>query len=600
MGLYPSMSKSDNKRGNIGATLKDALGLYGYIGKYKGIFIPSLIALFLTAALSLAFPYFLSDLIGGPMGAERGTIDKVELAGKIDRIIIILVSVLLVQAIVAYFRVRGFISAGEAALSDIRSKVFEKMVRLPMGYFMESRSGELSSRVSNDLGILRETLLTTVPQFARMIVILVGGLVFIFISSVKLSLIMLCSIPIVVLAVAIFGRKIKGFSKSGQDALADSNIVLEETVQSIADVKSFGNEGYEQARYDSALKRFMDVTLKGGKARAAFVSFIIFVLFGTIAAVVWFGAKMYIDGGITEKNFVRFILFSIFVAASLGSFPEIMSQLQKTAGATERIREILAENTEEIADTTSVIDNASISMKDIVFRYPSRQDNLVLDGISFQVEPGQRVALVGQSGGGKSTLFSLLLGFYQAESGQLNFDNKSIDELGLAKVRNSIAVVPQEVLLFGGSVLENIAYGNPDSTTEEVISAAKKANAHDFIQSFSDGYDTLVGPRGVKLSGGQRQRVAIARAILADPKILLLDEATSALDSESEQLVQDALADLMKERTSLIIAHRLSTVKDADVIFVVQDGKISERGSHEELMQLDGTYKLLAKTQFNA
>ena len=452
MGLYPCMSKSDKKRGNIGATLKDALGLYGYIGKYKGIFIPSLVALFLTAALSLAFPYFLSDLIGGPMGAERGATGKAELAGKIDRNILILVSVLLIQAIVAYFRVRGFIAAGEAALSDIRSKVFEKMVRLPMGYFMESRSGELSSRVSNDLGILRETLITTVPQFARMIVILIGGLVFIFISSVKLSLIMLCSIPIVVLAVAIFGRKIKGFSKSGQDALADSNIVLEETVQSIADVKSFGNEDYEQARYDSALKRFMDLTLKGGKARAAFVSFIIFVLFGTIAAVVWFGAKMYIDGGITEKNFVRFILFSIFVAASLGSFPEIMSQLQKTAGATERIREILAENTEEIANTESVITNASISMQDIIFRYPSRPDNLVLDGISFQVEPGQRVALVGQSGGGKSTLFSLLLGFYQAESGQLNFDNKSIDELGLAKVRNSIAVVPQEVLLFGGSI----------------------------------------------------------------------------------------------------------------------------------------------------
>lgn len=593
------MSNKDKKRGKIGATLKDAIGLYGYMGKYKAIFIPSLIALFLTAALSLAFPYYLSDLIGGPMGGKNGEIDTEVLASKIDGVVLILVSVLLVQAIVAYFRVRGFIKAGESALTDIRAQVFKNMVRLPMSYYMESRSGELSARVSNDLGILRETLLTTVPQFARMMVILIGGLVFIFISSVQLSLIMLCSIPVVVLAVAIFGRKIKGFSKSAQDALTDSNIVIEETVMSIADVKSFGNEAYEQERYDSALARFMGVTLKGAQARAAFVSFIIFVLFGTIAALVWFGAKMLIAGSITEGNFIQFILFSIFVAASLGSFPEIMSQLQKTAGATERIRELLAEDTENVEGTGQLIENAQIQLSDVAFSYPSRPENQVLEEMSFTIEPGQRVALVGSSGGGKSTLFSLLLGFYKTDKGEVSFDGKSIDELGLATVRNSIGVVPQEVLLFGGSILENIAYGKPDSSKDEIISAAKKANAHDFIESFSEGYDTLVGPRGVKLSGGQRQRVAIARAILADPKILLLDEATSALDSESEQLVQDALADLMQNRTSLIIAHRLSTVKDVDKILVVQNGRITEQGTHDELIALGGTYKLLAKTQFN-
>ena len=594
------MSKQVEKKGSVGKTLKDALGLYGYMGKYRSIFLPSLIALFITAALSLAFPFFLADLIGGSMGAERDTIDKEMLAGKINKVVLSLVGVLFLQAFIAYFRVVGFIKAGEAALNDIRKDVFSKMVKLPMSYFMESRSGELSARVANDLGILRETLLTTVPQFARMMVILLGGLVFIFISSVKLSLIMLCSIPIVVLAVAILGRKIKSFSKNAQDALADSNVVIEETVQSISDVKSFGNEAYEEERYNSSLDRFMDETLKGAKARGLFISFIIFVLFGTIATVVWFGAQMLIEGSIAERDFVQFILFSIFVAASLGSFPEIMSQLQKTAGATERIRELTGEIGEKLESIGELPSEVSVELEGVSFAYPSRPENQVLSEMSFRVPAGQQYALVGSSGGGKSTIFSLLLGFYESQQGQVKYNNQAIDKLGLAAVRDLIAVVPQEVLLFGGSILENIAYGKPGASKQEVIEAAKKANAHDFIEAFPEGYQTLVGPRGVKLSGGQRQRVAIARAILADPAILLLDEATSALDSESEQLVQEALAELMQNRTSLIIAHRLSTVKDVDKILVVQDGCIAEQGSHDELIAHGGIYKFLAETQFNS
>ncbi len=594
------MSKVDKKRGKAGASLKDAMGLYGYMGKYKMIFIPSLAALFFTAALSLAFPYFLADLIGGPLGADHSDIDTTALAAKVNRVVLTLIAVLLVQAIISYFRVRGFIKAGESALTDIRKRVFANMVRLPMSYYMESRSGELSGRVANDLGVLRETLLTTVPQFARMIVTLLGGLVFIFIASPKLSLIMLCSIPLVILAIAIFGRKIKGFSKQAQDALADSNVVIEESVQSIADVKSFGNEDFEQNRYEESLSRFMGVTLQGAKARAAFTSFIIFTLLGTIATVVWFGAQMLIDGDISEGNFVLFVLFSIFVAAPLGSFPEVMSQLQKTAGATERIRELMDEPTEDLDRLAATIEIGGLELKDVEFTYPSRPDKKVLDGVNLTVEPGQRLALVGPSGSGKSTIFSLLLGFYNVDKGSVMFDGKSFDEVGLGNARAAMAVVPQEVLLFGGSILENIAYGRPGATADEVKEAAKKANAHDFIDEFTEGYETLVGPRGVKLSGGQRQRVAIARAILADPKILLLDEATSALDSASELLVQEALAELMKNRTSLIIAHRLSTVKDADKILVVQGGAIAEQGTHDELMAKGGTYKLLAETQFNS
>mgnify|MGYP000153266551 FL=1 len=366
----------------------------------------------------------------------------------------------------------------------------------------------------------------------------------------------------------------------------------------IYDTKAFCNEEYEEQRYDSALDRFLKITMDGAKARAAFISFIILVLFSTVAFIVWYGAQMLAVGDITIENYIRFILFSVFVAASLGSVPEIMSQLQITSGATERIRSLIDEDLEEnYKSEDPEVTVGSITAKGVTFSYPSRPEGQVLHGVDFNVKPGERVALVGPSGGGKSTVFSLLLGFYQGHGGQLLFDGKEISEIGLQALRNSIAVVPQEVLLFGGSIEENIAYGQPSATKEEVIEAAKQANAHEFIEEFETGYDTHVGPRGIKLSGGQRQRIAIARAILADPKILLLDEATSALDSESERLVQSALDTLMKGRTSMIIAHRLSTVRDADRILVLTGGQIEESGTHDELMNQEGTYRLLAQTQ---
>jgi ATP-binding cassette subfamily B protein len=328
-----------------------------------------------------------------------------------------------------------------------------------------------------------------------------------------------------------------------------------------------------------------------------FVSFIIFILFGTISVVVWFGAGMMAKGQIDSVDFTHFILFSIFVGASLGSIPDIMSQLQKTQGATERIREILnheiEDHREESADTLT----GAIAAKDLVFAYPSRKETQVLNGVNFEVNAGERVAIVGPSGAGKSTIFSLLLGFYDGDEGGIAFDGRGAGEIPVSTRRAAMAVVPQEVLLFGGTIRENIEYGRPGASEEEIIEAARKANAHAFIDEFPEGYDAIVGPRGVKLSGGQRQRIAIARAVLADPKILLLDEATSALDSESERLVQEALDELMKGRTSLIIAHRLGTVKSADKILVLKDGKVVEDGSHSELMAKDGTYRLLAETQ---
>ena len=568
-----------------------------YLMQEKAIFLPSLGALFFTAILSLAFPYYLKELIGNPMDALRTGVDPAQVLEKSNHVVLMLISVLAVQSIIAFFRVQGFIRSGEAALNHLRRDIFAHLVKLPIRFYQEQRSGALSNRVSADLGIVRDTLLNAVPQAVRHTVILIGGLIFIFIASWKLSLIMLGSVPIVVLAIAFFGRKVRGFSRDAQDSLAEAGTVIEETTQSIADVKAFGNEQFEARRYDRALESFFQVTLRGARHRAAFLSFIIFALFGTIAFVTWYGSRMYANGEIGWTNFAAFILFSIFVGASLGSFPEIISQFQQTAGATDRLREILDTPAERTGGDKDVAMKGSLAFQQVNFRYASRPDVQVLHDIDFQVEPGQRIALVGPSGAGKSTIFSLVLGFHPPETGRILFDDINAAEIELSCLRAQMAIVPQEVLLFGGSILENIEYGKPGSSREGIARVAEMANAHEFICALPEGYDTIVGPRGTKLSGGQRQRIAIARAILANPRILLLDEATSALDSESERQVNEALERLMHGRTSLVIAHRLSTVRHADKILVFNHGKIVESGTHEQLLAQDGTYKLLVETQ---
>lgn len=569
----------------------------GYLMKEKAIFIPSCCALVLTAVLSLAFPLFLGQLIGSPADALKKEIPPDVVLDRSNRIIITLLCVLAVQAAIGFFRVQGFIRSGESALNHLRRDLFAHLVTMPMRFFQEQRSGALSNRVSADLGVVRETLLTTVPQAVRQAVILIGGLVAVFYFSWKLSLIMLGSIPVVVLAVAFFGRKVRGHSKSAQDSLADAGTVIEETVQGVADVKAFTNESFEERRYSKALDAFLDVAKRGAKARALFLAFVIFALFGTIAFVAWNGARMYSMDQISWENFFSFILFSIFVGASLGSLPEIISQLQHTSGAAERLRVIFNMDSERSGGDAEVKLSGAIEFKEVSFTYPSRPDVAVLKNLSFTVKPGQRVALVGPSGAGKSTAFALVLGFNESDRGAILFDGTEASEIALPALRSQIAIVPQEVLLFGGSIRENIEYGCPGATAEEVIDAAKQANAHDFISELPDGYDTTVGPRGTKLSGGQRQRIAIARAVLANPRILLLDEATSALDSESERLVNEALEKLMQGRTSLVIAHRLSTVRDADCILVFNQGRIVESGNHDALVAENGTYRYLVDTQ---
>jgi ATP-binding cassette subfamily B protein len=571
--------------------------ILGYLMREKAVFLPSLLALLFTALLSLAFPYFLKELVGNPSDALRRSVDPALILERSNRIVLELLAVLGLQAVVAFFRVQGFIRSGESALNNLRSDLYRHLLRLPMSYFHEQRAGALSNRISSDLGVVRDTLLNTVPQAVRQSVILVGGLIFIFISSWKLSLIMLSSVPVVVLAVAFFGRKVRAYSKSAQDSLAEAGTVIEETVQGMADVKAFANEDFESRRYGSALERFFHVASRGARSRAAFLAFIIFALFGTISMVIWQGARMLATEQITWTNFASFILFSIFVGASLGSFPEIVSQLQQTSGATERLRELLDAKPERADGDDQAVLRGAVEFERVSFRYPSRPEACVLDDLSFAVQPGQRVALVGPSGAGKSTVLSLILGFGDPAAGRILFDGREAAEISLRAIRSQMAIVPQEVLLFGGTIRENVGYGKTGATEDEIREACRLANAMEFIERLPEGMETVVGPRGVKLSGGQRQRIAIARAILANPRILLLDEATSALDSESERLVNEALERLMQGRTSIVIAHRLSTVRHADRILVFNQGRIVESGTHDEMVAHAGMYRLLVETQ---
>jgi len=603
VNLLIKVANLSNTKNNVRSktSLRELRELFSYILPYKRKFYLALCCLFFTATLSLAFPYLMGSLIGGAMRSSGELANPEYVGSSIDGVTKILIVVLGLQAFIAYWRIKWFAFAGESALADIRKEVFERLVMLPMSYFSDNRVGEISSRLSADLSLIRDTLIITLPQIIRQSVMLIGGIIFIAWSSPKLTGVMLLCIPIVIIFLAFFGRGIKSKTARAQDELAKSNVVVEESLHGISNVKAFTNEEYEKNRYSSSLSEFIELTIHAAKARAFFVSFIIFALFGVITLVVWFGAGMLSNGQIDAEKFTQFVLFSIFVGAAMGSFPEIMSQLYKAVGATERIREILSEKTEYYHDkgTRDQILRGEIEFENLCFSYPSRNNTMVIDNLNLSVSPGERIAIVGASGAGKSTLIKLLLRFYEPSSGSIKYDGKGASEISISSLRNQISIVPQEVFLFGGTIGENIGYGAPGSDESKIKEAAVTANAHDFIVKLPEGYDTFVGERGVKLSGGQRQRIAIARAILSDPSVLLLDEATSSLDSKSEILVQEGLESLMAERTCMIVAHRLSTVRSVDRIIVLKNGRIVESGTHEELYQKDsGVYKTLYELQY--
>jgi ABC transporter fused permease/ATP-binding protein len=591
------MAEEKKRRKLSRETWKKSLRLYKYIKPYRGEFSVGMVFLLLSSAANLAFPKYLGELVDAT--------NSEEIFDNIKSISLILMAILVAQAIVSFFRVVIFVNVTEKTLASLRQATYQHLIKLPFTFFNQKRVGELNSRISSDISLLQETFTTTLAEFIRQLVIIFGGIAILVYTSPKLTLFMLAIVPVVVLVAVFFGRFIRKFSKEVQKQVAESNTIVEETLQGIFNVKAFANEFLEMARYRTKTDEAARVGMRGGKYRGAFSSFIILGLFGAIVAVIWQGVNLIAAGELAVGELFSFVIYSGFIGGSIGGFANVYASIQKAIGATEELMEILDEPTEDLdeAQAAGQIDGfkGKINFREVKFSYPSRPDLTVLDGVTFEALPGEQIALVGPSGAGKSTLVSLILRFYNASAGEIFYDEKPAEQYGLSELRNQMAVVPQDVFLFGGSIRENIAYGKPEASEDEIVEAARKANAWEFIEKFPEGLDTLVGERGVQLSGGQRQRVAIARAVLKNPRILILDEATSALDSESERLVQDALDKLMTGRTSLVIAHRLATVRKADKILVMDGGRIVESGSHQELLEIeDGVYRNLSELQFTA
>ena len=581
-------------------TLSQALELFRYLRPYRGRFSAAVAALFASSLLSLSFPYLAGSIIDAALLTKGSTS-----MADADRTALLLMGILALQAGLSFFHSLSFAVAGQRSLVDLRRDTYARLISLPMTFFAQRRVGELASRLSSDLIQIEDTLITILPQFLRQTTILIGGIALIAVTSLQLTGIMLVSLPVVTAAAVVFGRKTRNISRQAQDRLADTATIVEETLQGIVNVKAFANEGYELNRYHEGLGSFLTTTLRGARLRSAFIAFIIFALFGFIVLVLWSGARLLQQGEITFGELTRFGLYTTFVAGAMGQFAELYSQLQKAIGSTQRVRELLRETGEVEArlgpapPSTLPRLRGDVVFENVHFNYPSRPGVEVLHAINLAADSGQRIALVGPSGAGKSTLISLLLRLYDPSAGRILIDGRDARDYRLTELRGQMSMVPQEVLLFGGSIAENIAYGKPGASTAEIEQAARRANAHEFIQAFPEGYATLVGDRGIKLSGGQRQRVAIARAILKNPAILILDEATSSLDSESERLIQEALETLMQGRTSFIIAHRLATVRHVDRIIVIAGGRVVESGTHEELQAMpDGVYRRLAALQF--
>jgi ATP-binding cassette subfamily B protein len=604
-----------------------SLRIYRFILPYKWHFIVGMICLVISSGVVAVIPGGFGDLINAAV-PSKAAIDKItkevrsdhpqsdkltainqmvdqvspaESPEKLKHIGLLLGIVLLVMAVLSFFRIYLFEYVGQKSMASIRAALYERIITLPIQFFEENRVGNLTSRISADVSQLQDALTNQLAFFVRQLVLPIVCVPILLTVSVKLTLIILALLPILVASAVVFGRYIRKISRQAQDKLAESMTIVEETFHSTDIVKAYTNEGYETRRYAVINDAVASIGMYAAKYRAAFVSFIIFSMFGAVVFIVYVGLNEVAQHHIDIGHLVEFFLLTIFIGSSLAGLSESYTVIQKTIGASERINEILDEQSEvAIADEklhSPVTGN--IQFKNVAFSYPTRSDIPIFADLNFTVKYGEKIALVGPSGSGKSTIIKLLSGFYPFQSGDILIDGKSIRSYNLTALRKNIGMVPQEVILFGGTIKENIAYGKTDATEEEIIAAAKKANAWDFIDSFPEKLETMVGERGLKLSGGQKQRVAIARAILRDPKILILDEATSALDSESERLVKDALDKLMKGRTTFIIAHRLSTIREADKILVINKGKIVEQGSHEELVNVNkGLYANLLKLQY--
>lgn len=580
-----------------GERLRRSLKVFQYVLPYKWPFIWGMFFLAVGSLLFLAIMKLPGEILNIISGESKYGLSTTSA-------FVIIIILLAVQSVFSYFRVQLFAIVSEKSMAALRRDLYQKLVTLGIPFLEERRVGELTSRITSDVTQVQGVVSLTLAEFIRQIIVFLGGVFIIVFTMPKLALIMLATIPVVVVSAMFFGRYIRKLMRARQDQLAETNVVVEETMQSIQTVKAYTNEDFEVKRYGQSLTEMVRISLKAAQMRGLFAAFIIFVMFGALFFIIWQAAQMVENGEMLKGDLLDFAVFTGIIATAIASLGNFYTEIVSAVGATERILDIMDQPSEVAVQALDIPGDqqrfsGEISYRDVHFTYPSRPDVPVLKGVSFDIPAGSRIALVGASGGGKSTIMQLLLQFYKLSSGEILVDGKSIYAYDLTLYRKNIGIVPQEVLLFGGTIRENIIYGKPNATEEEIIAAARQANAWDFIQSFPEGLSTLVGERGVKLSGGQRQRIAIARAILKDPAILLLDEATSSLDAESEKLVQEALNKLMVGRTSIIIAHRLATVRDVDCIYVLDNGAIIEKGTHEELSAVEnGAYNALAKLQF--
>lgn len=568
----------------------------------RGLLAGATAFLLLGTALQLVFPFFVGMLVDSTLATRTGAAlgaDIPDWARDIRHVALVLLGLSLAILACVYVDAAWFMRAGEQAMRDLRQTTFDRMVRLPMRFHSLSRAAELSARLQADLTMLQEFLINDARMALRYGALMCGGFVLMTATAPILALTLGVLIPPVAAIGIRFGRSISADSKRAQQRLAESSVIVDESLQAITSVKAFTNESLETRRYADAQQAYLSVALANSRRRARFIAFILCAVFSGTVFMMWFGSSQIEQGRLTPGEFTRFMFYLAFSGSAMGTVAESFGRMKRAEGAFERTREIL-ETAPEAGDRAAGATaappapfNGAVRFENVSFAYPSRRDTAVLRGISLDVKAGETVAIVGPSGAGKSTLVALLLRFFEPDQGTLLFDNIAASCIPLADLRAHMALVPQEVILFGSSLLENIRYGRPSASDEEVITAARRAHMHAFISSLPDGYGTEVGDRGARLSGGQRQRIAIARAILRDPRVLILDEATSALDSESEELVQESMRALFAERTSFIIAHRLSTIRLASRIIVLRDGAIADDGSHEQLIQRDGFYREL-------
>ncbi len=589
-------------------SMREALQMYSFIRPYKWSFWGGMILLFLSTTTFMIFPFLSGRIVDIAQGKHDFTAD---IFGKtyayyldLPRIGYIMAILLIIQGFVSYFRITMFAKVSEYGIADVKQALYQKLTSLPIPFFEKTRVGELVSRINSDVEKLYSTFSITLAEFVRQVLVLVSGILILTLTTWRLSLVMLATFPLIVVGAMIFGRFIRKMAKERQSQIADTNIILNETMMAINAVKAFTNEWFEVSRFGKANRKSVETSMKFAAWRAIFATFIVVVLFGALFFVLWQGATMLQAGEITAGELIMFFTYTAIIGGSIAGLGNFYTELVGAIGATERVREILNTPSEvEVKNQPILPKNrlkGDIQFQNVKFRYPTREDVEVLRGVNLTIKAGQKVALVGASGAGKSTIMQLVLRFHENQDGSILVDGKPMKDYDITEYRQNLALVPQEVLLFGGTIKENILYGKPDATDEEVIEAAKKSNSWDFIRIFPEGLETIVGERGIKLSGGQRQRIAIARAILRDPSILLLDEATSSLDAESEKVVQDALNLLMENRTSIIIAHRLATIREVDKIYVLDGGQIVEEGTHEELYEKEnGIYANLAKLQFD-